>query len=140
MYTWDDGTYLAHHGIKGQKWGVRRFQNPDGTYTSEGKERRGQGFRKGNRKSQTLSEARKKDINHLTTKELREYNDRLQAEQQFKQLTKKRSATGQIIKTGATAAATAAVTKIFAKAMTAEAVKNAAFIGLGILVSMGIVK
>ena len=33
------GTYLAHHGIKGQKWGVRRFQNPDGTLTAAGKER-----------------------------------------------------------------------------------------------------
>lgn len=31
--------YLAHHGIKGQKWGVRRFQNPDGTLTALGKER-----------------------------------------------------------------------------------------------------
>lgn len=31
--------YLAHHGIKGQKWGVRRYQNPDGTLTPEGKER-----------------------------------------------------------------------------------------------------
>lgn len=30
---------LAHHGIEGQKWGVRRWQNPDGTYTEEGKER-----------------------------------------------------------------------------------------------------
>lgn len=29
--------YLAHHGIKGQKWGVRRFQNPDGSYTNEGR-------------------------------------------------------------------------------------------------------
>lgn len=28
--------YLAHHGIKGQKWGVRRFQNPDGSLTAEG--------------------------------------------------------------------------------------------------------
>ena len=30
---------LTHHGIKGQKWGVRRFQNPDGTYTQAGKKR-----------------------------------------------------------------------------------------------------
>ena len=32
---------LYHHGIKGQKWGVRRFQNPDGTLTSLGKIRYG---------------------------------------------------------------------------------------------------
>ena len=31
--------YLAHHGIKGQRWGVRRFQNVDGSYTSEGRKR-----------------------------------------------------------------------------------------------------
>ena len=31
--------YLAHHGIKGQKWGVRRYQNPDGSLTEEGKRR-----------------------------------------------------------------------------------------------------
>lgn len=33
-------SYLIHYGIEGQKWGVRRFQNEDGTYTSEGLERR----------------------------------------------------------------------------------------------------
>lgn len=32
---------LAHHGIKGQKWGVRRFQNPDGSLTSDGYKRYG---------------------------------------------------------------------------------------------------
>ena len=31
--------YLAHYGIQGQKWGIRRFQNPDGSLTSEGKAR-----------------------------------------------------------------------------------------------------
>lgn len=31
--------YLAHHGIKGQKWGVRRFENEDGTLTAAGKKR-----------------------------------------------------------------------------------------------------
>lgn len=30
---------LYHHGIKGQKWGRRRFQNSDGTLTKEGKAR-----------------------------------------------------------------------------------------------------
>ena len=30
---------LYHHGIKGQKWGVRRFQKKDGTLTSAGKKR-----------------------------------------------------------------------------------------------------
>lgn len=30
---------LYHYGIKGQKWGIRRFQNLDGTRTQEGKER-----------------------------------------------------------------------------------------------------
>ena len=31
----DDGLY--HWGIKGQKWGIRRYQNPDGTLTPAGK-------------------------------------------------------------------------------------------------------
>ena len=30
---------LVHHGIKGQKWGVRRFQNKDGSLTAKGKKR-----------------------------------------------------------------------------------------------------
>lgn len=32
---------LYHHGIKGQKWGVRRYQNEDGSLTPEGMKRYG---------------------------------------------------------------------------------------------------
>jgi len=32
---------LYHYGTKGQKWGIRRYQNPDGTLTEEGKKRYG---------------------------------------------------------------------------------------------------
>lgn len=38
-----NNVYLAHHGIKGQKWGVRRYQNKNGSYTNEGKRRYGSG-------------------------------------------------------------------------------------------------
>jgi hypothetical protein len=33
--------FLMHYGIKGQKWGVRRFENSDGTLTDEGRARYG---------------------------------------------------------------------------------------------------
>lgn len=33
--------YLAHHGIKGQRWGVRRYQNSDGSLTDAGRRKLG---------------------------------------------------------------------------------------------------
>ena len=40
-YGWTSGSELYHYGIPGQKWGQRRFQNPDGSLTAEGRARYG---------------------------------------------------------------------------------------------------
>lgn len=39
-YFMKEENYLEHHGIRGQKWGIRRFQNKDGTLTAAGKKRK----------------------------------------------------------------------------------------------------
>jgi len=40
-YNFTCESTLQHHGIKGQKWGIRRYQNEDGTWTAAGRERYG---------------------------------------------------------------------------------------------------
>lgn len=60
---------LAHNGIKGQKWGVRRFQNEDGTWTNAGKARYGDDIKSS--VSSTVSSAKKGlsgALNSITSK------------------------------------------------------------------------
>ena len=60
--SYKDDLYLVHHGIKGQKWGVRRYQNTDGTYTSQGKNRRNKALKKITNKLSKLDDKTKKKI------------------------------------------------------------------------------
>lgn len=41
---------LYHHGIKGMRWGVRRYQNKDGSLTSAGKKKIGKQYLKSSQK------------------------------------------------------------------------------------------
>lgn len=63
--------YLAHYGIKGQKWGVRRFQNSDRTWTAEGKIRYGKSGSNVEKKAKVfltgeVAKTKLKEIDHQT--------------------------------------------------------------------------
>lgn len=57
------GSELRHFGILGQKWGVRRFQNADGTLTAAGKERYGY-----SNISDSTKQSKSTDFSHITDK------------------------------------------------------------------------
>ena len=103
---------LGHSGIKGQKWGIRRYQNEDGSLTEEGKKRYGtpETYRAVAKEASSLEEATKgassavstaasiintqrgskairKDYSNLSDKELQEKINRLNLERAYGDLS-----------------------------------------------------
>lgn len=97
--TGSDGDELMHYGIKGQKWGVRRYQEENGTYTAAGRERYGKGDAGGDEKDKKKGPTNKdgeavktdsgsskwkaSEASQLSDEELNRRNSRLQREQQY---------------------------------------------------------
>lgn len=105
-----DNNSLNHAGIKGMRWGVRRYQNSDGTLTDAGKKR----YSKRTPDSEDHIKAKalnKKKLRQLSNDELRTINNRLQLETQYKDLKSKKVSKGRKVVNGIlVGAATAAVT------------------------------
>ena len=97
---------IYHHGVLGMKWGVRRYQNKDGTLTSAGKKR----YRDSNNYHEDYKKAHdSKSVKTMSDAELRNRLNRLQMEQQYSKLNPSTVSRGKnyldkVIKAGTTIA------------------------------------
>lgn len=85
-------TELYHYGVEGMRWGVRRYQNPDGSYTSLGKRRERKHYKAERKKIEAeITRDRKKALNEmrsLSDEELNARTNRLRKEKEFYNLNK----------------------------------------------------
>ena len=87
-----ENSQLYHHGILGMKWGVRIFQNKDGSLTSDGKrhlEQNSKAKQGNNKKKKGHTTNKGKSINELSDDELRKRINRLELEKRYEALSKK---------------------------------------------------
>lgn len=94
IYT--SGNELYHHGVRGMKWGIRRYQNKDGSLTNAGKKRRAKLESKIDKletehkklngmkdSSGAKSSSDKKSVSEMSITELKAATDRMNAEKNY---------------------------------------------------------
>lgn len=128
--------YLEHHGVKGQKWGIRNYQLEDGSLTEEGRRRYGvqQGWEARKMyKAGTITKAEKKQatkagniigkLDNISSlgfgRRIREFEDR--HKKGLKAFNVAASAIGGMAVTALTAASGAAAPAVVVKGLTAVA-------------------
>lgn len=102
------GGVLKHHGIKGQKWGIRRFRNKDGSLTPLGRKRYSQDDWSDDAKQ--ASELRKKSVSQMSNAELRKMNERTRLENEYSNLNPSKVKKGMKFVAGAAVATTTVLT------------------------------
>jgi len=100
---------LSHHGIPGQKWGIRRYQNKDGSLTAAGKRRvdklkdeytnltgkkliKKSSTKGGKVKGKTEELEENKSVKDMSTEELNKKTNRLNAERNYIEAVNSRKA------------------------------------------------
>ena len=94
MWQYQNTDELYHHGILGMKWGVRRYQNKDGSLTPKGKKRYSEDYNE----SRNI---KRKGIKRMSNDDLRKVNNRDSLERTYKSNNSKVGKTIAIVGTTA---------------------------------------
>ncbi len=113
MWLYKSSDTLQHYGVLGMKWGIRRYQNKDGSLTPAGKKKAtklkerytqltGKRMRRNPVKSttstKTSSKSKRKTVSEMSDDELKARIDRLTLERRFNELSPKQVSRGAAFK------------------------------------------